>query len=63
MAGLDKRMHFHCGKCAADFSTGDVFPMDARKLSKLVKETKCPTCGAGAKKLYLRANVKEESHD
>ena len=23
----------------------------------------CPTCGAGAKKLYLRANVKGESHE
>jgi len=23
----------------------------------------CPTCGAGSKKLYLRANVKEDGHD
>ena len=22
----------------------------------------CPTCGAGSKKLYLRANVKEDDH-
>jgi len=46
-----------CEKC---FSTEAVFPMDVKKLSKLVRETKCPTCGAGSKRLYLRANVKEE---
>ena len=61
MTVSDKRMHFHCGDCKTDFSTADaVFPMDTRKLSKLVRETKCPTCGAGSKRLYLRANVKEE---
>jgi hypothetical protein len=50
-------------ECDTNFSTGAVFPMDVKKLSKLVRETKCPTCGAGSKKLYLQANVKEESHE
>ena len=59
----DRRMHLRCGKCDTNFSTEDVFPMDVKKLSKLVRETKCPTCGAGFKKLYLLANVREESHD
>ena len=60
MTDLDKRMHFRCGECKTDFSTVDaVFPMDAKKLTKLVRETKCPNCGAGSKRLYLRANVKE----
>ena len=59
----DRRMHFRCGKCATDFSTEDVFQTDVKRLAKLVRETKCPTCGAGAKKLYLLANVKEESHE
>lgn len=54
----DRRMHFQCGDCKTNFSTEDVFPMDVKKLAKLVRETKCPTCGAGAKKLYMRA-----SHD
>jgi hypothetical protein len=63
MTDLDKRLHFRCGECATGFSAGPLFPMDARKLSKLVRETKCPTCGAGAKKLYLRANVKEVPHE
>ena len=63
MSDLDKRMHFRCGDCDTNFSTDDVFPMDVKKLSKLVRETKCPNCGAGSKRLYLRANVKEESHD
>jgi DNA-directed RNA polymerase subunit RPC12/RpoP len=59
MTDLDKRMHFRCGDCETNFSTPDaVFPMDTRKLTKLVRETKCPTCGAGSKRLYLRANVK-----
>jgi hypothetical protein len=35
--------------------------MDVRKLNKLVRETKCPTCGAGSKRLYLRANVKADN--
>lgn len=60
MTDLDKRMHFRCGDCKTDFSTDDVFPMDARKLSNLIRYTKCPNCGAGSKWLYLRANVKEE---
>jgi DNA-directed RNA polymerase subunit RPC12/RpoP len=61
MTDLDKRMHFRCKDCETNFSTVDaVFPMDTRKLTKLVRETKCPTCGAGSKRLYLRANVKEE---
>ena len=60
MSDLDKRMHFRCGVCKTDFSTGDVFPMDVKKLSKLVRETKCPTCKAGSKNLYLRANVNME---
>ena len=56
MSDLDKRMHFRCGYCDTNFSTPDaVFPMDVKKLSKLVRETKCPTCGAGSKRLYLRA--------
>lgn len=60
----DRRMHFRCGECETNFSTEDEFPMDVKKLAKLVRETKCPTCGAGAKKLYLRANVSmEESHE
>ena len=63
MSDLDKRMHFRCGKCATDFSIGPVFTKDVKKLTKLVRETKCPTCGAGSKKLYLRANVKEEGHE
>ena len=63
MSDLDKRMHFRCGDCDTNFSTGDVFPMDVKKLRKVMKETKCPTCGAGFKKFYLRANVREESHD
>jgi DNA-directed RNA polymerase subunit RPC12/RpoP len=58
MTNLDKRMHFRCGDCDTNFSTDDVFPMDAKKLSKLVRETKCPCCGAGSKRLYIRANVK-----
>jgi DNA-directed RNA polymerase subunit RPC12/RpoP len=54
-------MHFRCGDCETNFSPANaVFPMDVRKLTKLVRETKCPTCGAGSKRLYLRANVKEE---
>lgn len=61
MTDLDKRMHFRCGDCETNFSPANaVFPMDVKKLSKLVRETKCPTCGAGSKRLYLRANVKEE---
>ena len=64
MSDLDKRMHFRCGECDTSFSTGDVFPMDVKKLNKLVREIKCPTCGAGSKKLYLRANVNmEENHE
>ena len=60
----DRRMHFRCGECETNFSTEDVFPTDVKKLAKLVRETKCPTCGAGAKKLYLRANVSmEENQD
>jgi DNA-directed RNA polymerase subunit RPC12/RpoP len=55
----DKRMHFRCGHCGTDFTTGAVFPMDIKKVIKMRRETKCPTCGVGAKKLYLRANVKE----
>jgi endogenous inhibitor of DNA gyrase (YacG/DUF329 family) len=55
MTDLDKRMHMHCGDCETNFSTNPVFPMDVRKLNKLVRETKCPTCGAGSKRLYLRA--------
>jgi DNA-directed RNA polymerase subunit RPC12/RpoP len=54
-------MHFQCGDCKTDFSTADeVFPMDVRKLTKLVRETKCPCCGAGSKRLYIRANVKAD---
>jgi hypothetical protein len=60
MTTPDKRMHFRCGVCEKCFSTEAVFPMDVRKLSKLVRETKCPTCGAGSKRLYLRANVNME---
>ena len=61
MSDLDKRMHFRCGDCETNFSPADpVFPMDTRKLTKLVRETNCPTCGAGPKRLYLRANVKAE---
>jgi len=60
MTDVDKRMHFRCGDCETNFSTDDVFPMDVRKLSNLVRYTKCPTCGAGSKRLYLRANVKED---
>ena len=63
MTDPDKRMHFRCGDCDTNFSTGDVFPMEIDDLSKLVRETKCPTCGARAKKLYLRANVKEDHHE
>jgi hypothetical protein len=59
MTDIDTRMHFRCGDCKTSFSTADVFPMDVKKLNKLVRETKCPTCGAGSKSLYLRANVKE----
>lgn len=61
----DRRMHFRCGDCETNFSTAEaVFPMDVKKLSKLVRETKCPTCGAGSKRLYLRANVSiEENQD
>lgn len=55
MTDVDKRMHFRCGDCKTDFSTDDVFPMDVRKLSNLIRYTKCPTCGAGSKRLYLRA--------
>jgi hypothetical protein len=51
-------MHFRCGVCEKCFSTEAVFPMDVRKLTKLVRETKCPCCGAGSKRLYIRANVK-----
>jgi Zn finger protein HypA/HybF involved in hydrogenase expression len=59
MTNPDKRMHFWCDGCNTDFSTDKaVFPMDVKKLSKLVRETKCPNCGAGSKRLYLRANVK-----
>jgi DNA-directed RNA polymerase subunit RPC12/RpoP len=53
-------MHFRCGDCDTNFSTDPVFPMDAGKLSNLVRETKCPTCGAGFKRLYLRLNVNME---
>lgn len=60
MSGLDKRMHLECGDCKTDFSTDPVFPMDVRKLNKLVREIKCPNCGAGSKRLYLRANVNME---
>jgi hypothetical protein len=58
MTTPDNRMHFRCEDCDTNFSTDPVFPMDAGKLSNLVRETKCPTCGAGFKRLYLRANVK-----
>jgi hypothetical protein len=58
MTTPDKRMHFRCGVCEKCFSTDAVFPMDVRKLTKLVRETKCPCCGAGSKRLYIRANVK-----
>jgi hypothetical protein len=61
MTNPDKRMHFLCGDCDTNFSTGAVFPMDAKMLAKLVRETKCPTCGAGAKKLYLRTKVNDDS--
>lgn len=60
MTDPDERMHFRCGECDTCFSTEAVFPMDVKKLSKLVQETKCPTCGAGSNKLYLRANVRDE---
>lgn len=60
MTTPDKRTHFECGDCGTNFSTADVFPMDVGKLSNLIRETKCPTCGAGSKRLYLRANVKAE---
>jgi DNA-directed RNA polymerase subunit RPC12/RpoP len=60
MTTPDKRMHFRCGVCEKCFSTEAVFPMDVRKLTKLVRETKCPNCGAGSKRLYLRANVNME---
>jgi hypothetical protein len=61
MSDLDNRMHFRCGDCATNFSTAEaVFPMDVRTLSKLVRETKCPCCGAGSKRLYIRANVKAD---
>lgn len=63
MGDLDNRMHFRCGECDTNFSTGAVFPMDVTRLRKVMKETKCPTCGAGVDKLYLRANVKEENHE
>jgi DNA-directed RNA polymerase subunit RPC12/RpoP len=56
MTNLDKRMHFRCGDCDTNFSTDPVFPMDVRKLNKLVRETKCPTCGAGSKRLYMRSS-------
>lgn len=58
----DRRMHFRCGECDTNFSTEDVFPTDVKRLAKLVRETKCPTCGAGAKKLYLLANVSIEEN-
>jgi DNA-directed RNA polymerase subunit RPC12/RpoP len=59
MSDPEKRMHFRCGDCKTDFSTADaVFPIDVKKLDKLVRETKCPCCGAGSKRLYIRANVK-----
>jgi hypothetical protein len=58
MTSLDKRMHFRCGVCEKCFSTADVFPMDAGKLSNLIRYTKCPNCGAGSKRLCLRANVR-----
>jgi len=61
MTDLDNRMHFRCGDCETNFTTPDAgFPKDVERLSKLVRETKCPNCGAGSKRLYLRANVKEE---
>ena len=60
MTNLDKHMHFRCGDCKTDFSTDPVFPMDVRKLNKLVREIKCPNCGARSKRLYLRSNVNME---
>lgn len=61
MTNLDKHMHFRCGDCDTNFSTPDaVFPMDVRKMNKLVRETKCPNCGVGPKRLYLRKNVNME---
>jgi DNA-directed RNA polymerase subunit RPC12/RpoP len=61
MSDPDNRMHFRCGDCSTNFSTAnDVFPTDAKELSKLAREIKCPTCGAGSKRLYLRANVSKE---
>jgi DNA-directed RNA polymerase subunit RPC12/RpoP len=61
MTTPDKHMHFRCGDCDTNFSTADeVFPMDVRKMNKLVRETKCPNCGARSKRLYLRANVNME---
>jgi hypothetical protein len=60
MSDLDNRMHFRCGDCDTNFSTDPVFPMDVRTLSKLVRETKCPCCGTGSKRLYIRANVKAD---
>jgi len=60
MSDLDRRMHFRCGDCDTNFSTDDVFPMDVKKLNKLVREIKCPNCGARSKRLYLRANVNME---
>lgn len=55
----DKRMHVQCGECDTHFATEDTFPMDARKLSRVVRKTKCPECGAGSKKLYLRPTPKD----
>lgn len=64
MSDLDKRMHFCCGACKTNFSTGEVFPIDVKKLTKLVRETKCPTCGVGSKNLFLRASMNvEENND
>jgi DNA-directed RNA polymerase subunit RPC12/RpoP len=60
MNNPDKRMHLRCSDCKTDFSTEPVFPMDVRKLNKLVRETKCPNCGSGSKRLHMRLNVNME---
>jgi hypothetical protein len=57
----DKRLHMECGDCQTRFATEDTFPMDVRKLNKVIKTAKCPTCGVGAKRLYLRSAPRPEA--
>jgi len=60
----DNRIQLRCKECGTDIIVGAVSLMSVEKLTKMALETECPACGAEPKKMYLRADVKEEApHD